>query len=66
MHRLPQDYLGEDNIKKTRDFLERYTFVNKMPADDLQLSSTESILSSLEWSSIGREKDKGFKLNPNN
>ncbi|PPT09490.1 glutamate--cysteine ligase GCS2 [Geitlerinema sp. FC II] len=36
MYRLPQDYLGLDNIQKARDFLERYTFTNKMPADIIQ------------------------------
>ncbi|WP_088242121.1 glutamate-cysteine ligase family protein [Calothrix rhizosoleniae] len=52
MDRLPQDYLGEDNIKKTRDFLSAYTFVNKMPADSLQQPGAESIPRSWEWSSI--------------
>lgn len=59
MQRLPQDYLGEDNIKKTRDFLSGYTFVNKMPADSLQLCQAESILRAVEWSSIVREEDRG-------
>lgn len=49
--RLPEDYLGKDNIKKTQEFLEEYTFVNKMPADSLELLEAESISKALEWTS---------------
>ncbi|NEO53433.1 MAG: hypothetical protein F6K54_10275 [Okeania sp. SIO3B5] len=52
MDRLPKDYLGEDYIKQAINFLETYTFVNKMPADTLEMWESESIPKALKWSLI--------------
>jgi len=39
MSRFPKNYLGEDSIQQARQFLEKYTFTNKMPADILHAES---------------------------
>ncbi|NET17719.1 MAG: hypothetical protein F6K08_35295 [Okeania sp. SIO1H6] len=52
MNRLPKDYLGEEYIKQAINFLETYTFVNKMPADTLEMWESESIPKALKWSLI--------------
>lgn len=52
MKRLPPDYLGEANIRKTQNFLAEYTFVNKMPADTLLQWEAETIAKAIKSSSV--------------
>lgn len=48
---LPQDYIGDANIRATEDFLEHFTARGRMPTDDLLDLFNEDPAKALAWAS---------------
>jgi len=54
--RLPADYFGVDAVLTARQFLERYTFRGRMPADQLAELLARSPRKALGWATGRRER----------
>jgi glutamate--cysteine ligase len=53
--RLPDGYIGDKDAACARDFLDRFTFAGRMPADELQELDAEDPARSLAWAAATPE-----------